>query len=151
MDDQLTELQRYIESRINQIYTETTLDHAMNPRNVGIMRAADGWAKYTGPCGDTMQIWIKVAGGKVESISFATDGCGTAIACGSMVTEMARGKNVYFCQEIEQQDILDALGDLPEESRHCALLAATTLNMAIEDFLKRREERPKESLSREGG
>jgi nitrogen fixation NifU-like protein len=136
MDDQMEELRSDIELQTRRIYTETTIDHAMNPRNVGILPGADGWARYEGPCGDSMEMWIKIAEGKVEQANFWTDGCGTAIACGSMTTELARGKNVHFCLEIGQQDVLDALGDLPEESRHCALLAATTLKMAIEDYLK---------------
>jgi nitrogen fixation NifU-like protein len=139
VDDQLEKLQEEIDSRMRQVYTEVTIDHAMNPRNVGMLQAADGWARFTGPCGDTMEIWIKIAGGKVERATFWTDGCGTSIACGSMVTEIATGKNIQSCRVIDQQDVLDALGDLPEESKHCALLAATTLKMAVEDFFETRD------------
>ena len=32
------------------------------------------------------------------------------------------------------EDILEALGGLPEESRHCALLASSTLRAAIDDY-----------------
>jgi nitrogen fixation NifU-like protein len=38
---------------------------------------------------------------------------------------------------ITQQDILDALGGLPEEVKHCALLAARTLKAACDDYLAR--------------
>ena len=138
MDDPLEKLQEEIDAETREIYTETVIDHAMNPRNVGVLPGADGWARFTGPCGDTMEIWVKVEGNRVERANFWTDGCGTSIACGSMVTELARGKNIHYCLEIEQQDVLDALGGLPEESRHCALLAATTLKMAVEDYLDRR-------------
>jgi len=41
---------------------------------------------------------------------------------------------------LEQQDILDALGGLPEGARHCALLAANALKAAIESFKNRRAE-----------
>ena len=34
-----------------------------------------------------------------------------------------------------RQDALNALGGLPEESQHCALLAANTLKAAIRDYL----------------
>jgi nitrogen fixation NifU-like protein len=70
-------------------YTETVIDHAQHPRNVGSVPNADGFARVTGPCGDTMQISLKVADGKVRDIAFWTDGCGTSIAAGSMVTELA--------------------------------------------------------------
>ena len=38
---------------------------------------------------------------------------------------------------IDQADVLAALGGLPERSEHCALLAASTLKAAIEDFASR--------------
>ena len=37
-------------------------------------------------------------------------------------------------KDIEQAHILTALGGLPEESQHCALLASNTLKAAITDF-----------------
>lgn len=138
MDDPLEKLQEKIDAETRAIYTDTVIDHAMNPRNVGVLPGAEGWARYKGPCGDTMEIWLKMEGNRVARANFWTDGCGTAIACGSMVTELAKGRNVHYCLEMEQKDVLDSLGDLPEESRHCALLAATTLKMAAEDYLSRR-------------
>ncbi|MFC1925537.1 iron-sulfur cluster assembly scaffold protein [Chloroflexota bacterium] len=116
-------------------YTETVLNHAMNPRNAGSITDADGFASITGPCGDTMEIWIKVKDGKIRNATFWTDGCGTTIAAGSMVTELAKGEGVVETQRIAQQDVLNALGGLPEESAHCALLAANTLREAIRDYL----------------
>jgi nitrogen fixation NifU-like protein len=52
-----------------------------------------------------------------------------------MITELARGKNVGEARKISQQDVLGALGGLPQESEHCALLAADTLKEAIKDYL----------------
>ncbi|OFW57985.1 MAG: hypothetical protein A2Y75_12205 [Candidatus Solincola sediminis] len=114
MDDALAGLQEEIDAQMKQIYTEIVIDHALNPRNVGTLPGADARAGFTGPCGDTMEVWIKVMEGRVERASFWTDGCGTSIACGSMVTELARGRMIPECLEIGQQDVLDALGDLPE-------------------------------------
>ena len=49
---------------------------------------------------------------------------------------MVKGKVVVQAQKIGQQDILTALGDLPEESEHCAQLAANSLKEAIRDYLR---------------
>ena len=68
--------------------------------------------------------------------TFRTDGCVTTIASGSMVTEMAKGKSISEAWKISQQDVLDALGGLPEGSQHCALLAANTLRGAINDYFE---------------
>jgi nitrogen fixation NifU-like protein len=57
-----------------------------------------------------------------------------------MVTEMAKGRNVSEAQRISQHDVLAALSGLPEESEHCALLAANTLKEAIKDYLAFKKE-----------
>lgn len=118
-----------------EIYTETVIDHATRPRNLGEMQDPDGFARVTGPCGDTMEIWLRERDSRITGISFLTDGCGTSLASGSMVTELAGGKSISEALQISQQDVLDALGDLPEDSRHCALLAANTLKAAVADLL----------------
>ena len=51
-----------------------------------------------------------------------------------MVTEIAKGKCLSPAQKINQQDVLEALGGLPEENQHCALLAANTLREAVKDY-----------------
>jgi len=129
-----------IKAEMRKVYSETTIDHAMNPRNLGDMEDADGFARVTGPCGDTMAIWLKVKNGTIAEANFLTDGCGTSIASGSMATEMAKGKAVAQAQRISQQGVLSALGGLPEESKHCALLAANTLRAAIRDYLAMKKE-----------
>ncbi|HEY49712.1 MAG TPA: iron-sulfur cluster assembly scaffold protein [Dehalococcoidia bacterium] len=121
-------------------YSETVIDHAQNPRNVGTIPDADGFGRFTGPCGDTMEIWLKVRDGVISEARFWTDGCGTTIAAGSMITEMVKGENAARALRISQQNVLDALGGLPEDSEHCALLAANTLKEAVKDYMAFKKE-----------
>jgi nitrogen fixation NifU-like protein len=123
-----------------QIYSETVIDYAVNPRNLGIMQDFDGFARVTGPCGDTMEVWLKLNSDTITDIAFMTDGCGTSIASGSMMTELAKGRSITVAIRICQQDILEALEGLPEESQHCALLAANTLKAAIRDCIAMQKE-----------
>jgi len=44
---------------------------------------------------------------------------------------MARGNSVRECLKISQSTILDHLGGMPDESKHCALLAANTFHKAL--------------------
>lgn len=131
-----SELEESVMEDMRKVYSEKTIDHFLSPRNLGAIQAPDGYGSLTGPCGDTMQICLKASNGMVVNAMFWTDGCGPSIACGSMVTEMAKGKSIAEAHRITQEDILDALGGLPEESRHCALLAASTLQMATKDYLR---------------
>ena len=143
------EFQELVKAEMKKAYSETVIDHATNPRNVDDMEDANGFARITGPCGDTMEIWLKVRDDTVIKATFMTDGCGTTIAAGSMITELAKGKSVSQALRISQEDVLSALDGLPEESKHCALLAANTLKAAVKDYLafknepwKRPYERP---------
>jgi nitrogen fixation NifU-like protein len=140
MSSSREQFEELIEAEMRKVYSETTIDHSINPRNVGSLEGADGFAQVTGPCGDTMEIWLKVLDDIIVQASFFTDGCGTSIASGSMVTELAKGKSITEAQKISQQNVLDALGGLPDESKHCALLAANTLKEAVRDYLAMKRE-----------
>jgi len=129
------QIEELVKAEMRKVYSETTIDHAMNPRNLGEMENADGFGKITGPCGDTMEIWLRVKNGTVAEATFLTDGCGTSIASGSMITELAKRTSISMAQKISRQNVLSALGGLPEESQHCAILAANTLKAAIRDYL----------------
>ena len=139
-DDSFKELEQSVMEDMRAVYSEKTIDHFLNPRNLGGIPAPDGVARITGPCGDTMEICLKVTDGRVMNASFWTDGCGPSIASGSTVTALAKGKSLSEAQKITQQDVLDALGGLPEDNLHCALLAANTLKEAIKDYLAFKKE-----------
>jgi nitrogen fixation NifU-like protein len=135
MSAERDELQETVWADIRKVYSETAIDHFIHPRNLGILPDDDGFAKITGPCGDTREIWIRVRQGTISKVHFMTDGCRSSIASGSMVTVLAIGKTLGEAQRISQQVILNALGGLPEENQHCALLASNTLKAAIQNFL----------------
>jgi len=140
MTSEFDELQQLIAADISKTYTTTTIDHAMNPRNLNDMDDPDGFSQATSSCGDAMKIWLKTKNGIIAEATFWADGCGSSVAAGSMITELAKGKTISEALKITQQDVLDSLGGLPEESTHCALLAATTLQKAIKDYLALKEE-----------
>lgn len=140
MPDKYDELQEMVLADARKTYSETVIDHFMHPRNIGMLSEEDGFARITGPCGDTMEIWIKVNNGNISQAHFSTDGCGTTVASGSIITVLATGKSLAEAQRINPQDVLQALGGLPEESRHCALLASNALKAAIRDFFMMQRE-----------
>ncbi len=140
LDEFVEETNQEILDEMRRVYSPPVVERFYNPRNPGPMRDADGHARITGPCGDTMELWLRIEAGRVERATFITDGCGPTIACGSMATELAAGKSPEAAAKVGQKDILDALGGLPEESRHCALLAANTLRAAVSDYLGKKKE-----------
>ncbi len=122
------------------MYNDKVVDHFNNPRNVGELPDADGIGE-TGSfkCGDTMTLYIKVRGGRIEDVRFQTFGCGAAIASSSMLTEMVKGKTLEEALQITNRDVANELGGLPPLKLHCSNLAADALHNAIEDYSNRQE------------
>ena len=101
-------------------YSKKVMDHFMNPKNVGTIEDADGYGKVGNPvCGDLMEIFIKVKNDVINDIKFRTFGCGSAIATSSMVTELAKGKNIDEAMKITRGDVaseLDKVNDSIQET-----------------------------------
>ena len=118
------------------MYSDTVIDHFMSPRNAWQMPNPDGIGTIGEPdCGDHCMIFIKVRDERIHDISFLIFGCGAAIASGSMTTVLAKGKTLQEALQITEQDILHALGGLPEVKEHCSNLGASALHAAIHDYL----------------
>jgi nitrogen fixation NifU-like protein len=83
-----------------------------------------------------MEFWLSERDGTVERASFCAGGCAPSVACGSMATCMAVGKCLEDVLDMRPQEILEAFGEFPKESEHCALLALTALKAACEDLLR---------------
>ena len=94
-------------------------------------------AKITGPCGDTVEIYLKVENGTINQVSFMTDGCGATIACGSMITKMVKGRKITEVSNITEEDLTKALDGLPEDNEHCAKLLVNTMKVAVLDYKKK--------------
>ena len=135
LDEFAEDLQEVIIRDARAYYTDKVVDLWLNPQNMGPLEQPDGYASIRGPCGDTMAIFLEIKGETITKATFMTDGCGPTLAAGCMATQLATGKSLHDAGEITQNVILKALGGLPDESKHCALLAANTLAKAIAEYL----------------
>lgn len=123
-------------------YSEKVMEHFMNPKNVGTIEDPDGYGKVGNPtCGDVMEIFIKVEDDIITDIKFRTFGCGSAIATSSMVTEMAKGKNIEEAEKITRNDVADELDGLPPKKMHCSNLAADALREAIKNYREKQDKK----------
>jgi nitrogen fixation NifU-like protein len=112
------------------------LDHFRNPRNSGFIEQADGLGiEKENPWMIAIQVSLKVREGTIQEIKFKAQGCVTAIACASMMTETVRGQTVEKALSVSHQELSEALGTVPEEKLHCCRLAISALHKAIEDYL----------------
>lgn len=126
------------------VYLHPVLDHFAHPRNVGEIQNADGVGAIGDPeCGDYFKVWIRVDEERIVEVKYKVFGCPPAIACCSMMSELATGRTVDEAYELDDADIVRHLGGLPEAKQHCSAHAASALHRAIEDWIiKRHAERP---------
>jgi nitrogen fixation NifU-like protein len=131
----MEELERQIHQEMKEAYGEAVYERWLHAPHLGTLPDPDGFARVRGPCGDAMEIFLKFENDRVSQATYRTDGCGATVACGSLAVEMALGKSADDLVEITGDALLMALGSLPEAERHCAYLAAETLQEALNNYM----------------
>jgi nitrogen fixation NifU-like protein len=116
------------------IYTKKVIDYGARQPNCGRMERPGAYAKVTGSCGDTVEMFLRIQQGRVVAASYETDGCITSHAASAATAELACGRTLAECFLITKEAVLEFLGGLPEESDHCAKLAAMTLHQALRNY-----------------
>jgi nitrogen fixation protein NifU and related proteins len=134
-DDFVDQLQEQIFDEAKAAYGENGFQRWRNPRFQGRMAASDAHARVTGECGDTMEIYLNFESDCVKEASYFTDGCASSAICGSFAAELALGKDYDGLAEITGDAVLEKIGQLPPEDRHCADLAAAAVQEALSSYM----------------
>jgi nitrogen fixation protein NifU and related proteins len=114
------------------MYSAQLLDHFENPRNVGDLAEADAVVEISNPvCGDVIRLGLKIRADRIDQIRFKAKGCVPALACGSALTELALGKTAVDARKLNREDLITAVGGLPQASTHAAQLALDALSAAL--------------------
>jgi len=134
------------------MYSAQLLDHFQHPRNAGEIAHPDAVAEIENPaCGDVLRISLKTGPGvvtqapitrvsitqvsithvSITQVKFKAKGCVAAIACGSALTELVEGKTAEQARKLTGEDVIAAVGGLPQGSSHAAQLALDALAAAL--------------------
>jgi nitrogen fixation protein NifU and related proteins len=114
------------------MFSPVVLAHFQNPRNSGDMLDASAVAEVTNPvCGDVLRLSVKAEAGRITDARFKAQGCVTAIACSSFLTELLAGKTLEEARRITHQQISDGLGGLPPATVHGSQLAEDALRAVL--------------------
>lgn len=116
-------------------YGQAIRDHYTHPRNAGAIQNPSGKAFVRSPIdSDTVLITLRIEDGRIQDIKFKCMGCGVAIACSSIATEMVMGKAVDEAYQLTKQNVADALGGIPDYKMICSNLASDAIRAAIDDW-----------------
>jgi nitrogen fixation NifU-like protein len=117
------------------MYSAQILDHFENPRNAGDLPNPDVQVRVENPaCGDILELSVKLRDGRIAEIRFKAKGCVPAMACGSLITELAIGKTPKEANSISREEVVKKIGGLPETSGHAAQLAVDALRALIKNL-----------------
>lgn len=140
---------------LRDLYQQVIIDHYRQPRNFVRLESHNRHADGHNPlCGDKVEIFVKVADGVVQEVSFQGAGCAISTASASMMTEVVKGKPIAEAERLFERfrdyltsdeepslssdgdddfDSLAALGGVREFPMRvkCATLAWHTLQAAL--------------------
>ncbi len=136
------EFDTFVDKLQNEVFTdaknalgEKGFERWKNPKFCGKIKDADSFARLTGGCGDTMEMYIKIQNGRVKKVRYMTDGCSSSSIAGSFTAELAMGKTFEEVLDLRGTDVLQVIGQFPKNEEHCAHLAVRTLQEALNTFL----------------
>lgn len=139
LDELVERIVTAMEADDSKTYSRDVIAEFRDPANVGPLDDADGEGVADGLCRDSMQMWVKLDGGKVLRCTFYTDGCGATIACGSRLTKMVAGRTEEEAMAITPDDLAMSLGGLPEDHVHCASLSVIAFRNAMRNAAGKEE------------
>jgi nitrogen fixation NifU-like protein len=119
-------------------YSDKAIEYYERKLNVGEMEDPDAHFIYTGPCGDTMEVYLKIESNRIKDAKFRAIGCAGSFVSGSALTEMIKGKTLEGAEKMDEEDILNHLEGIPAPKIHCACLAKGTLQKAIGEYKEKR-------------
>ena len=139
-------------SDLRELYQEVIFDHYQRPRNCHVLACANHQAEgYNALCGDQVTVYLKIANGVIEDLSFAGSGCAISTASASLMTEALKGKKVEEVEPLFEEfhqmvtapeatphadlgklEVLAGVREFPARVK-CATLAWHTLQAALKD------------------
>ncbi len=116
------------------MYPKIIIEHFMKPKNVGKIKEPTSIGKAQTEEGTYVIFYFKVQDGKFSDIKYQVDGCPYAIACASIFSESAIGKDV---EDFRNFNIgyFEHFFQIPQDKVNCILLIVNAINDAINKIL----------------
>jgi NifU homolog involved in Fe-S cluster formation len=139
----------------NWAYSDEVKEHFFNPKNV--LYEDESLFKHNARgmsgnviCGDQMLMLLQVEDDIIKNIRWKTYGCASAIASTSMLSEIAKGMNIFDAFKITPKQVAEELGGLPKNKFHCSVMGDEALQDAINNYLKTTDRDPLKTKKQQG-
>jgi len=118
------------------LYSDILLDHFRHPRNYGSLDSPDVSNEQFNPlCGDRIRLELKLQQSVVTEARFKGDACAICTAAASLLTEMARGKDLEELANLLDAQLISALeSDIKPARLQCALLPLHALREGLTHY-----------------
>ncbi|HUX60858.1 MAG TPA: SUF system NifU family Fe-S cluster assembly protein [Ignavibacteriaceae bacterium] len=90
-----------MDAELKELYQQVILDHNKNPRNFRKIENANHFAEGYNPlCGDRLNIYVELEGGRIKDISFQGSGCAISKASASLMSSIVKGLPVEEAERL---------------------------------------------------
>lgn len=121
-------------SKLNQLYRAVILDAAAHPHHKGAIEGVTNQMTLHNPtCGDTVNLQLRVADGKIAAVGFTGDGCTISQASASMMADAVNGKSVDKALSMAKLFSDEAIGKHHSEEE-CSQLGDAQALLSIMQF-----------------
>jgi NifU-like protein involved in Fe-S cluster formation len=76
-------------------------------------------------------IYLRLVDGAIAKAGFQASGCGYLVACCSALLELCVGQTPAACRKLDEGQLEEHLGGLPQAKRYCAELAVLALRNTL--------------------
>ena len=119
-------------------YSNKAIEYYTKKVNVGKIVNPSVELSYTGPCGDTMKMYLTINSDIIKEAKFEAIGCAGAFSAGSALLEMIKGKYIIEAENINMEDIIEHLGGMPDTKIDCVRLARKTFEKTLQLFKEKK-------------
>lgn len=123
------------------MFNQKIMQKFANPRYAGGLRGANGTGKSGNEeCGDLVKIYILVTEeGVIKEAKFKAYGGVCTIAACESACDLIEGRSLEAAMRTTYYQILEEMGDVPENRLYTISLAEEAIKDAIEDYYKKKE------------
>lgn len=116
-------------------YSEKAINYFLTKPSMGSLQDANQISELTGTCGDSMKIYLKIDGNRIQDARIQVLGCPGAVSSAMVAMEMIKGKTIDEAKALNDGDVFRALESLPVQKHHCISLTVRTLQKALNDYV----------------